>query len=65
MGFWNYFRIILGMTILIMASIFSIIIWHKKIDSETTWIYGIYILIQIIAFLFVLIGLEQFWLAHY
>ncbi len=52
----------IGMTILIIAGIISLILWHKKIDSKTTWIYGIYIGIILIFSLFVLKGLEQFWL---
>lgn len=60
----NIFRIIFGEGIIFVAGIISLILWHKKIDSETTWIYGIYILIILIAFLFVLIGFEQYWLIH-
>ena len=60
----NIFRIILGMAILIMVAIIVLIKWHKEIDSKTTWIYGIYILIQLIFWLFVLIALEQDWLNH-
>ena len=60
----NIFRIILGMAILIMVAIIVLIKWHKEIDSKTTWIYGIYILIQLIFWLFVLIALEQYWLNH-
>ncbi len=52
----------IGMAILIIAGIISLILWHKKIDSKTTWIYGIYIGIILIFSLFVLKGLEQFWL---
>lgn len=54
-------KVLVGMIILILAGIVSLIYWHKKIDSETTWIYGIYIMIQLIAFLFVLIALQQYW----
>ena len=57
-------KVIIGMIILIVAGIISLIYWHKKIDSHTTWIYGIYILTQLILWLFVLIGLQQYWLAH-
>ncbi len=54
------FRIFLGETILIIVGIISLCFWHKKIDSETTWIYGIYVILQLIISLFVLIGIEQF-----
>lgn len=61
----NWFRLILGMTILIITGTISLIYWHIKIDSETTWAYGIYIVIQLIFSLFVLIRFEQFWLIQY
>lgn len=57
-------KVIIGMFILIVAGIISLIFWHKKIDSDTTWAYGIYIGIILIVWLFVLIGLQQYWLAH-
>lgn len=57
-------RIILGLVIVTIISIFLLIDWHKNIDSNTTWIYGIYILLHIILLLFVLIILEQYWLIH-
>jgi len=57
-------KVILGMTILIIAGIVSVVYWHKKIDSETTWIYGTYVLINLILSLFVLKALEQYWLIH-
>lgn len=60
----NVFRIVLGEVLIFIAGVMSLIFWHKKIDSKTTWIYGIYILIILIAFLFVLIGFEQYWLIH-
>ena len=56
----NWFRVILGMVIITTVGIIALIYWHKKIDSETTWIYGIYVVIVLILSLFVLIGLEQF-----
>lgn len=55
------FRIILGMTILTVTGIAVLIHWHKKIDSETTWLYGIYVGLILILSLFVLIAFEQFW----
>lgn len=64
MQFWNWFRVILGITLVTIVGIIVLIKWHKEIDSETTWIYGIYTVLQIILSLFVLIGLEQFWLSH-
>lgn len=57
-------KIILCESILAIAGVLSLIYWYKKIDSKTTWIYGIYIVIQLIAFLFVLIGLQQYWSIH-
>ena len=60
----NWFRVILGRTIITIVGISALIYWHKKIDSETTWIYGIYVGAHIILFLFVLIGLEQYWLVN-
>lgn len=58
------FRIFLGVLITTIAGIIILVKWHKEIDSKTTLIYGIYIALQIILSLFVLIGLEQYWLAH-
>lgn len=54
-------KVIIGMAIITIAGIISLIMWHKEIDSETTWIYGIYIGINLILSLFVLKGLELFW----
>ena len=45
--------------IIIIIGIICLIYWHKKIDSETTWVYGIYIVIVIILFSLVLLKLEQ------
>ena len=56
--------VVIGMSILIVAGIVSLILWHKKIDSETTWIYGIYIVVMLTFSLFVLKALEQYWLVH-
>lgn len=64
MNFWGYFRVITGTLIITIAGIIVLVKWHKEIDSETTWIYGIYIVLQIILSLFVLIKLELFWLVH-
>ncbi len=58
----NWFRVILGIVIITVVGIVVLIYWHKKIDYETTWIYAVYILLNIILSLFVLIGLEQYWL---
>lgn len=57
-------KVIIGMTILTIVGIVSLIYWHKKIDSETTLIYGIYIGLILILSLFVLKALEQYWLMH-
>ncbi len=58
-------EVIIGAVVLMIVGIIALIFWHKKIDSNTTWIYGIYILIQLILFLFVLIGLGQYWSTVY
>lgn len=55
-------KVIICESILLITGIISLICWNKKIDSETTWIYGIYIGLNLILSLFVLIGIEQFWL---
>ncbi len=60
----NVFRIVLGEVLIFIVGVISLILWHKKIDSKTTWIYGIYISIIFIVSLFVLIELEQYWLIH-
>lgn len=60
----NWFRVILGMIILIITGIISLIGWYKEIDRKTTCIYAVYILVIIILSLFALIGLEQYWLTH-
>lgn len=56
----NIFRIILSIVLFVIVDIFVLIDWHKNIDSETTWIYGIYVVIQTILCIFALIGLEQY-----
>lgn len=61
MNFWSLFRIITGILIITIAGIVVLIKWNKEIDSETTWIYGIYIVLHIILSIFVLTGLEIFW----
>ena len=57
-------KVILIMMILAITGIGCLIYWHKKIDPNTTWVYGIYIAIILIIFLFVLLNLEQFWLTQ-
>ena len=61
MNFWSLFRIITGTLIITIVGIIVFIKWNKEIDSETTWIYGIYIVLHIILSIFVLTGLEIFW----
>ena len=60
----NWFRIIFGVMIITVVGIAVLIYWHKKIDRKTTWVYAVYIGIILILSLFVLIGLEQYWLVH-
>lgn len=62
MNFWSWFRVIVGTLIIAIIGIAVLIDWHKNIDSDTSWIYGIYVGIHIILSLFVLIALEQYWL---
>lgn len=46
---------ILMIIIIAVASIICLIFWHTKIDFESTWIYGIYLIfVNIIFSLFVL-----------
>ena len=61
MNFWSWFRIITGTLIVAITGIIVLIKWNKEIDSETTWIYGIYMALHIILSIFVLIRLEIFW----
>ena len=46
------------MATLTMVGIMCLIFWHIKIDSETTWLYGIYEGLILIGFLAFLISLE-------
>lgn len=57
-------KAIISIAILVIVGIISLIYWDKKIDSETTWIYGIYVTIILILSLFVFLGLQQYWLIH-
>ena len=43
--------------LVIIVSILAIIFWHKKIDSETTWIYGTYVATIVILYLFAVIDI--------
>lgn len=61
MNFWSLFRVITGTLIITITGIIVLIKWNKEIDSETTWIYGIYIVLHIILSIFVLTELEIFW----
>ena len=38
--------------LVIMVAIVSVILWHKKINPEKSWIYAIYVLIVVIIYLF-------------
>ena len=60
----NWFRVILGVAIITIVGIVAIIYCYKKIDRETTWIYAVYVILNVILSIFFLIGLEQYWLAH-
>ena len=61
MNFWSLFRVITGKLIITITGIIVLIKWNKEIDSETTWIYGIYIVLHILLSIFVLTELEIFW----
>lgn len=64
MNFWSWFRVIVGTLIIAIVGIAVLIDWYKNIDSDTSWIYRIYVGIHIILSLFVLIELKQFWLVQ-
>ena len=44
------------LTVIIVAML-SIILWHKKINPETSWIYGGYVLIIVTISLFAVTSL--------
>ncbi|MEE1389258.1 MAG: hypothetical protein U0M00_01625 [Clostridia bacterium] len=44
------------LTVIIVAML-SIILWHKKINPETSWIYGGYVLIIVTIYLFAVTSL--------
>ena len=52
-------NVIIAGIILTITGIVCIILWHKKIDSDTTWIYGIYVALVIISLIFALIIIQQ------
>ncbi len=54
-------QVVIGEGLLIIVGIISTIFWHKKIDPHTTFIYGIYVVVILILWLFVLIGLQQYY----
>ena len=35
-----------------IIAIISVILWNKKINPETTWIYTIYVILVVIIYLF-------------
>ncbi len=48
----------MGSTLLvIVVAILSIILWHKKINPNTTWAYALYVIIIVIIYLFAVIAL--------
>lgn len=55
-------KAIVGSSILVIVSILSLIFWYKRIDSHTTWIYGIYVILQVTIWIFVLFSLNNYWL---
>lgn len=57
----SWFRVITGTLIVAIVGIIVLIKWNKEINSETTWIYGIYVVLNIILSILVLTGLETFW----
>ena len=60
----NYFRIVLAVIIFIIVDSIVLVSWHKNIDAKTTWIYGIYVIVQTILWLSVVIIFEQYWSTH-
>lgn len=48
---------ILPISLVTIVSILAIILWHKKINPGTSWIYAIYTLIILVIYLFVAIVL--------
>lgn len=46
---------VVTMAILTILGVICIIFWHKKIDSDTTYFYGIYVIAILIFSLFALI----------
>lgn len=60
----NWLVVFEGMAILIIIGVACIVYWHKKINSETTLRYGIYVVIHFITGIIVLIGLELNKLIH-
>lgn len=46
---------VVTMAILTILGVICIIFWHKKIDSDTTYVYGIYVIAILIFSLFALI----------
>lgn len=46
---------VVTMAILTILGVICIIFWHKKIDSDTTYVYGIYVIAILILSLFALI----------
>lgn len=48
---------IISSIILAIIGMVCIIFWHKKIDSDTTLVYGTYVIIIIILLIFALIRL--------
>ena len=57
-------RIVLAVIIFLGVGTYVLIKWHKEIDAKTTWIYGIYIIVQIILWISAVIGLELYWSTH-
>lgn len=52
-------KVILSESILAIMGIISIIICYKKIDPNIARIYGVYVAIILILWLFVFLGLQQ------
>lgn len=43
----------------ITISVIAIIFWHKKINPETSWIYGLYVICIVVIFLIAVIVFQQ------
>lgn len=48
---------LLPISAVIIIAVLSVVLWYKKINPETSWIYGLYVLLIVVIYLFVAITL--------